>query len=253
MSNELTLWRHFDELRKRIIASIYGLAVAFLVTSIWTKQIANFLFQPYYQTIQDPSYKLAYTSITDVFIFYFKMITIVAIFVSSPWFFYQLWLFISPALRKREKRAAVPFILFTSLFFMCGMLFSFYVVLPLTFKFFFELNRDYKNVVTISSIFNFEFMMILGTGLCFETPIIIFLLNRLGILKTKMLIKYSRWAILFAFIISAVITPSGDPFTQTVIALPIVVLYFLGILFSAIFPRSKKVVENEDDENRKTT
>jgi sec-independent protein translocase protein TatC len=246
MSNELTLWRHFDELRKRIIASIYGLAVAFLVASIWTKQIANFLFKPYYQTIQDPSYKLAYTSITDVFIFYFKMITIVAIFVSAPWFFYQLWLFISPALRKREKRAAVPFILFTSLFFMCGMLFSFYVVLPLTFKFFFELNRDYKNVVTISSIFNFEFIMILGIGLCFETPIIIFLLTRLGILTKKMLLKYSRWAILFAFIISAVITPSGDPFTQTVIALPIVVLYFLGILFSAIFPHSKKVI-NEDD------
>ncbi len=253
MTDQLTLWGHFDELRKRIIASLYGLVVAFLFTSIWTKQIATFLFEPYYKTISDSSYKLAYTSITDVFIFYFKMVTIVAIFVSTPWFFYQLWLFISPALRKKERKIAIPFVLTTSLFFMCGMLFSFYVVLPLTFKFFFELNEDYKNVVTILSIFNFEFMMILGVGLCFETPIIILLLNRLGIVTTKMLLKYSRWAILFAFIVSAVITPSGDPFTQTIVALPIVILYFLGILFSSIFPHSKKVVENEDDESRKTT
>ncbi|MCX7830528.1 MAG: twin-arginine translocase subunit TatC, partial [Acidobacteria bacterium] len=160
-------------------------------------------------------------------------------FFSAPWLFWQMWLFISPALRKKEKRLVLPFVAGTSLLMMCGMLFAYFYVLPLTFRFFFEFNRDYHNIVTVSSIWNFELMMIVAVGLSFETPVIILFLNLLRIVNIKILLKNLRWAILLAFVVSAIITPSGDPFTQTVVAVPIVALYLLGIAMSAFFPPKK--------------
>lgn len=240
MSEKLTLWEHFEELRRRIFHSLIGFVVVFIFLSFFTKKIANYIFFPYYKCLPDPSYQLSYTNISEIFFLYFKMVAVVSLFFSAPWFFYQIWLFISPALRKKEKKFAIPFIVLTSFFLMSGMLFAYFVVLPATFNFFFELNKDYRNVVTASSIWNFELIMILAIGLSFETPLLIFFLSRLNLVSIKSLIKNVRWAILLAFIISAVITPSGDPVTQTLVALPIVLLYFLGILLSFIFPSSTK-------------
>jgi len=249
MVNELTLWEHFGELRKRLISYFIGFGFILLIISFFAKKIADYLFIPYYKYLPESSLKLAYTGIADVFIFYFKMASVVAFFFSSPWLFCQLWLFIAPALRKNEKKVAIPFIVATSFFLMSGMVFSYFFVLPLTFKFFFELNKDYRNVVTVSSIWNFELTMILAVGLSFETPVLIFLLNRLNVVSTKFLIKNIRWAVLIAFVISAVITPSGDPFTQAIVAVPIVILYLLGVLFSVAFPHRKRKEKDEPQKN----
>jgi sec-independent protein translocase protein TatC len=245
MNKKLTLWEHLAELRKRIFYYFLGFISVFLVCSFFAKQIAEYVFIPYYKYLPDPNYKLAYTGIADVFIFYFKMVGVVSLFLSTPWLFWQVWLFVSPALRKNEKKLAIPFIMATSLLLMGGMIFAYYLVLPLTFRFFFELNKDYRNVVTLSSIWNFEFAMIIAVGLSFETPILIFILNYLRIVNIKFLAKNIRWAILLAFVISAVITPSGDPFTQTVVALPIVLLYLLGLLLCLAIPHSKREEKDE--------
>lgn len=245
MNKELTLFEHLGELRKRIFQYFLGFILIFLGCSFFAKQIAEFIFLPYYKYLPDPSFKLAYTGIADVFIFYFKMVGVISLFLSAPWLFWQFWLFISPALRKKEKKLAIPFIAATSLLLMGGMLFAYFIVLPLTFRFFFELNKDYRNVVTLSSIWNFELAMIVAVGFSFETPILIFILNYLRIVTIKFLVKNIRWAILLAFIISAVITPSGDPFTQTVVALPIVILYLWGILLSLAIPPKKREEKDE--------
>jgi sec-independent protein translocase protein TatC len=243
MSEQLSFFSHFDELRRRIFHSLWGFGICFALCSVFTGKVANFVFLPYYKYLPKGAETLAYTNISEVFFLYMKMVAIVALFISSPWIFYQLWLFISPALRQKEKRLALPFIMGTTFFMMAGMVFSYLVVLPFTFRFFFNFNEGYRNVVTVSSIWNFELLMIIGIGLSFESPVLIFLLTRLHIVTPKTLFKFSRWAILLAFIISAVITPSGDPFTQTIVALPIVVLYFLGILLAMLFPVKKENAE----------
>lgn len=239
MVKELTLWEHFKELRERLINYFIGFGIILIIVSFFVKKIADYFFIPYYKYLPQSS-RLAYTGIADVFIFYFKLASVVAFFLSAPWLFYQLWLFISPALRKNEKKIAIPFIVATSILLMAGMAFSYFFVLPLTFRFFFELNKDYRNVVTVSSIWNFELIMILVVGLSFETPVLIFLLNRLNVVSTKYLTKNIRWAVLLAFVIAAIITPSGDPFTQTIVAVPIVILYLLGLLLTVAFPNQRE-------------
>lgn len=240
MSRELSTLEHIGELRKRILASLWGFGAAFAICSVFAKKIAVQVFLPYYEYLPRGAGELAFTGISEVFFMYMKMAAVAALFVSAPWIFFQLWLFISPALRKKERRLAVPFILGTAFFMMGGMLFSYFIVLPYTFSFFFELNEGYRNVVTVSSIWNFELLMILGIGLSFETPVLMFLLARLGLAGPKALLRNSKWAVLAAFIIAAVITPSGDPFTQTVVALPIIILYFTGILLAIMFPSGKE-------------
>lgn len=240
MARELSLLEHLGELRKRILTALWGFGAALVLCSLFVKKIANLVFLPYHKYLPEGSGALAYTNISDIFFIYFKMAAVAAIFLSSPWLFFQLWLFIRPALREKERRLAIPFVLGTALFMMAGMVFSYYMVLPLTFRFFFALNEGYRNVVTASGIWNFELMMILGVGLCFETPVLIFLLARLGLVTPERLFAFSKWAVLVSFILAAVITPSGDPFTQTAVAVPMIALYFLGVLLAIMFPAGKE-------------
>ncbi len=240
VSEELSLLGHLGELRKRILMALWGFGTVLVPCSLFVKKIAETVFLPYHEYLPEGSGALAYTGISDIFFVYMKMAAVSAVFLSSPWLFYQLWLFLKPALREKERKLAVPFVLGTAFFMMAGMAFSYFLVLPLTFRFFFSLNEGYRNVVTASGIWNFELLMIIGIGLCFETPVLIFLLARLRLVTPGKLLKGSKWAVLISFIAAAVITPSGDPFTQAVVALPMIVLYYLGFLLAIMFPAGKE-------------
>lgn len=240
---EMTFLEHFEELRKCLSRAMIGIAVAFLVSTAYLDEIMRILVAPYFRYLPKGQQSLAYTEITEVFFLYMKVAFIVSLFISAPWIFYQLWRFISPGLRSKEKRYAVPFIVATSAFFMAGVAFCYYVVLPYTFKFFFDFNKGFNNVVTVSYFWDFEMKFLLGIGLTFETPILILFLTRLGIVTPMFLLKKFKWAILISFVISAVITPSGDPVNQTIVALPIVILYLIGVGISFLF--KKKETPNE--------
>jgi len=234
---EMSFLEHFEELRKRLFYAVLGLVAALAGISFYVKPLMNFLLDPYYTYLPEDQWNLAYTQVTEIFFVYMKFALIGAVFVASPWIFYQLWAFIAPGLKKSERRWAVPFVLATSICFMAGTVFCYYVVLPVTLKFFFALNENFTNVVTLSNFWNFELKFLLGLGLVFETPVLIFLLTRLGLVTTKTLVKKAKWAILIAFALSAVITPSGDPVTQTVVAVPIILLYGVGVAVSWLFRR----------------
>jgi len=240
---EMTFLEHFEELRSRIFKGLMGLLAALAVVSVYVKPLMDFLLAPYYRYLPEEQQSLAYTQVTEIFFVYMKFALVGAVFLGAPWFFYQLWAFIAPGLKRRERLWAFPFVLFTSLFFMGGMVFSYMVVIPVTLRFFFSLNQGYTNVVTLSSFWAFEMKFLLALGLVFETPILIFLLTRLGLVSTGWLLRNTKWAVLVAFAVSAVITPSGDPVTQTIVALPIVILYLLGIAVSWIF--RKRSAEGE--------
>ncbi len=237
---EMSFLEHFQELRRRLGHALIGLVIAFGVATFYLNDIMNFLVAPYFRYLPKGQQSLAYTEITEVFFLYMKVAAVVAVFVAAPWVFYQLWLFIAPGLRAREKRLALPFIVATSAFFMTGMAFCYFYVLPYTFKFFFDFNKGFTNVVTVSYFWDFEVKFLLGMGLVFETPILILFLTRLGIVSTGFLLRKFKWAVLISFIISAVITPSGDPVNQTIVAVPIIVLYGLGIAISWLFRKREK-------------
>jgi sec-independent protein translocase protein TatC len=168
-----------------------------------------------------------------------KVAFFAGLFLASPFVLHQLWLFISPGLYKKERRYAAPFIIFASLFFISGGYFGWRWILPATCGFFLETGQNFKQVVTVDDYFSFASMIILATGLVFETPIIIFFLARLGIVTPAFLLQKSKYAIVGAFIIAAVVTPTPDMVTQTFLAVPMIVLYFIGVGVAYAF--AKKV------------
>jgi sec-independent protein translocase protein TatC len=163
------------------------------------------------------------------------------IFLMAPYIVSQVWLFIAPGLYERERRYAVPFILFSSLFFIGGGLFAYYIVLPPACKFFIEqgLDWDFRPVITARELLSFESKILLGMGFVFQMPILTFFLAKLGIVTTGFLLRNFKYAILIIFVLAAILTPTPDVVTQSLFAAPMVVLYLLSILVTAVFGRKE--------------
>ncbi len=235
---KMTFLEHLEELRKRLIVSIVALGVGFLVCWNFADRIFAWLQYPLAKFLP-PGDKLVFTRLTEPFLLYMKVAFFAGIFVASPIIIWQLWLFISPGLYKRERRYAVPFIIIASLFFIAGGYFGYRVLLPGTCKFFLETGKQFKQMIKVDEFFSFASTIILATGLVFETPILIFFLARLGIVTPAFLMQKAKYAVVLAFIISAIVTPTPDMITQTALALPMIGLYFLGIAIAYLF--GKKV------------
>ena len=150
-----------------------------------------------------------------------------------------MWLFISPGLYKRERRYAAPFIIIASLFFIAGGYFGYRVILPGACAFFLETGKQFTQMIKADEFFSFASTMILASGLIFETPILIFFLARLGVVTPAFLMQKSKYAVVLAFIIAAIVTPSPDMVNQTALALPMIALYFLGVLIAWMFGKKQ--------------
>ena len=231
---KMSFLEHLEELRKRLIVSIVALGVAFLVCWNFADRIFALLAQPLSRFLP-PGDKLVFTRLTEPFMLYMKVAFFAGIFLASPIILWQLWLFIAPGLYKRERRYAAPFIIIASLFFILGGYFGYRVLLPGTCAFFLETGRQFKQMIKADEFFSFASMIILACGAVFETPILIFFLARLGIVTPAFLLQKFKWAIVIAFIIAAIVTPTPDMVTQTALALPMIGLYALGIGIAWIF------------------
>jgi sec-independent protein translocase protein TatC len=235
----MSFLEHLDELRRRLVISTITLLVAFLVCWNFAPEIFAFLERPIHEFLK-PGEKLAYTSLTAPFMLYMKVAFLSAIFVSSPIILLQLWLFISPGLYPKERMYALPFIFFATLFFVGGGWFGYDIVFPMACKFFVEMGREFNQVITVDDYFSFASKMILAMGLVFETPILIFFLARLGIVTPQFLMKNFKYAVVAIFIIAAVITPTPDMVTQAALAVPMILLYALGIAISFLFGKKRE-------------
>src|SRR2546428_9302349 len=231
---KMTFLEHLEELRKRLIVSIIALGVAFLACWNYADRIFGLLARPLSRFLP-PGDKLVFTRLTEPFLLYMKVAFFAGIFVASPIILWQLWLFIAPGLYKRERRYAAPFIIIASLFFILGGWFGWRVLLPGTCAFFLETGQQFKQMIKADEFFSFASTIILATGLVFETPILIFFLARLGIVTPAFLMQKSKYAIVLAFIIAAIVTPTPDMVTQTALALPMIGLYFLGVAIAYMF------------------
>jgi len=227
---------HLEELRKRLLISFIAMIVGFLTCWAFAEPIFAKLQQPLTQFLP-PGDKLAYTRLTAPFFLYMKVAFFAGIFVAAPVILLQLWLFIAPGLYKKERRLAAPFIIFGSLFFILGGYFGYRFLLPATCSFFVEQGKQFKQMVTVDDYFSFASIIILATGLVFETPILIFFLARVGIVTPAFLMQKFKYAILLSFIIAAVVTPTPDIVVQTALAVPMILLYLIGVAVAYLFAK----------------
>jgi len=234
----MTLLDHLDELRRRILYSVISILVAFLGSWYFAPQIFHLLEQPFLAAVPEGE-KLAFTDLPGPFMLYIKVALLTAIFVSAPVLLAQLWFFLRPGLYRRERRLFVPFVVFTTLFFLGGGYFGYLVAFPMVVKFLLGVGEGFKQVVTISAYFSMMSKILLGMGLVFEMPMLIFFLARLGVVTAGQLLRWFRWAVLAIFVVAAVITPTPDIATQTVFAVPMILLYLLGIVVAAIFGKKR--------------
>ena len=229
--NIMSFFEHLEELRKRIFRSLLILLVAFLGCWNYHRELYLFLARPLTKFMKSGS-QLAFTSLTEPFMMYIKLSFLASLFAASPFLFYQLWRFISPVLKPREKRWALPFILFGTLFFLAGGFFGYSVVFPLACRFFLQIGGDFTPVLTVSQYLSLATKVLLGIALTFELPVLIFFLARFGLVTPKFLLRSFRYFVVIAFVVAALITPTPDMVTQSLVAVPLILLYLLGILIA---------------------
>ena len=232
----MSFFQHLDELRKRLVVSLVAVLVGFLAAWAWAPEIFDFLARPIRSALP-PGQHLAYTRLTEPFLMYFRVALLAGTLLASPVVLWQVWLFIAPALYRREKRYVLPFVGFGAAFFLSGCAFAYYQAFPLVVKFLVKIGEPFQAVITINEYLSMATRLILALGLCFEMPILVFFLTRIGIVSERWLLRKFKYAVLVIFIIAAVITPTPDMATQAVFAFPMIGLYLLGIAIAWIFRR----------------
>ncbi|HVT60786.1 MAG TPA: twin-arginine translocase subunit TatC [Thermoanaerobaculia bacterium] len=229
----MSLIEHLHELRKRILWSLAFTALMFFPCWAKVEVIFEFLQRPI-KALLPPGKKLAFMGITDPFILYFKVAGLAALFLSSPFVLYQLWRFISPGLYRRERHYVLPFVFFGTLFFLSGGAFAYKIAFPYAARYLLGVGAQFEPVLTIERYFGFEMGIILGLGLMFELPIVIFTVCEIGLVTPGFLIRHFRYAVVIIFIIAAILTPTPDIFNMCVFATPTLALYLLGVGAAAV-------------------
>jgi sec-independent protein translocase protein TatC len=232
----MSFLEHLEDLRKRLFVSALAVAVGFLLSWWKAKEIFHFLSVPVLDVLPKGT-KLAYTQLTEPFMLYVNIALLAGVFLASPVILHQLWLFVAPGLYRHEKKWAAPFVLASVVFFVGGAAFGYLVAFPMVAKFLVSTGEDFQPVIKIDDYLDILSKILLGMGLVFETPILIFFLARIGVVTETWLLSKFRYAVLIIFIIAAIITPTPDIPTQCAFALPMCALYLLGVLLAWIFKK----------------
>ena len=231
---------HLDELRNRLIYSVYALVFGCFVAFIFINRIFTFVMKPL-QEMLPPGGTLMYTQGGEAFMLYIKIGALAGLVIAIPIILWQLWLFIAPGLYSHEKKFAIPFVLFSTIFFLIGALFSHYVAFPWTWKFFISFETPYmKFMPKISEAFSLYVTMLLGFGLIFQMPTIVMFLARMGVVTAGFLFRHTKYAVLIIFIIAAVISPGTDVVSQCLMAFPMLALYGISILVAWGFGKKRE-------------
>ena len=234
----MSFLQHLEELRSRLIRALLGFGVAFVACIGFSMQLWDIIRAPAFDAmvkigIKDPELVII-EPMESFMIIWFKLPLVVSIFVASPWVLYQIWAFIAPGLYKRERRWAVPFVAVTAGLFISGGLFAYFVAFRygLAFLLGIGLSGGVRPMVTITNYFDLFVDVILGVALVFELPVVIFFLTLLRIVSPRFLLRHSRYAILAIVVLAAIVTPTPDVFNMMLFAVPMVMLYFVGLFAS---------------------
>jgi sec-independent protein translocase protein TatC len=236
---QMSFLDHLEELRQRILRSLIAVAVSFGVC-FWFKEKLYQLIERPIRSVVGP---LSFSQVTEPFNLLIKISFVGALFLSAPFIMAQIWLFISPGLYKHERRYALPFIISSSLLFVIGGMFAYFVAFPFAVQFLVGIGTadlGLHQVIMASDYFDLFLTVIVCLGIVFQIPAIIFILARIGLVSGSFLLRNTRYALLISAIVAAVITPTSDIPNMMVIMIPMMMLYLLGVGVAFLFGKKRK-------------
>ena len=237
----MSLMEHLEELRTRIFWIAGYLTVGFIICYIFRNKLIEFIQKP----LLNIGLQMTMTHPTDAINFVIKTSFVFGAIFASPFILYQIWLFISPGMYSHEKKYVVPFMTATVGLFLAGAWFGYRWVLPGAMTFLIQdIGKNFSHMITIEDYTQFFLSVILGLGICFELPILMFFLALFGIADGKFFLRQWRYAVLIIFLVSAIICPLQDPFSMCLFASPMLALYVLGVVIAfLVHPSSRKARE----------
>jgi len=225
----LSLLDLLEQFRKRIVRSCIAIAIGVLIAFTQIGRIVGFVLAPMGKGVR-PGTHLIYTAPGEAFSLYINIALIAGCAIASPYVLFQVWRLIAPALFTNQKKFAIPFVLMSSGGVVAGWLFSHFIVFPYMIEFFGTFaNANLQFMPKVETAFDLYTKMLLGMAIVFQMPTAVFFLAKMGLVSARWLWDNLKYAILIIFILAAVLTPSGDPWNQTVFAAPMIVLYVLSI------------------------
>jgi sec-independent protein translocase protein TatC len=240
----MSFFDHLVELRKRLVNSLIGIGIGMMAGLAVAKPAINYIAQPMLDALNrnhlDPH--LYYGHPIGLFSLYISIGLYLGIALAMPWVLYQVWLFVAPGLYKHERKAVASFISSSMLLFLCGVAFGYFVMLPqvLTLVVAFDSTGPIKPWIDINEYFSLILSVLLGLGVIFELPVVVFILSLFGIVTPKFMLKNFRYAMLIITVIAAIVTPTPGATTMLVFMAPMILLYFLGVLVSYLVVRNKR-------------
>lgn len=250
----MTLLDHLGELRARLVRGFVAVVIAFGGCYSFAGDLFHWLALPLLKVMPADS-KFIYTGVAEGFFVDLKVSFVAALFVASPFLFYQIWAFIAPGLYDEEKRYAIPLALCSAVFFIGGASFCYLVVFPFAFTFFLSYSTDsIVAMLSINEYLSFSLKMLIAFGLIFEMPLFAFFLARMGLITARTMRRVRKYAVLGVFVVAAILTPP-DVFSQILMALPMLLLYEVSILVAAVAGRKEKKAKDagQKDAGRKDT
>jgi sec-independent protein translocase protein TatC len=228
---------HLDELRRRILYSVYAIVATCVATFYYWDTMFVYLAS-YFNALGG---NLIYNRPMGAFLFSLKVGVLSGLLLAAPFVFAQLWLFVAPGLYAKEKRVVIPFVFFSTILFGAGAAFAHLVAFPAMWRFFasYEGLGGIQFFPSIDETFSMYVKVIIGLGLIFQMPLLVFFLSRFGIVSARFLVRHFKYAVLFIVVAAAVITPSGDVVTLIVFAAPMLVLYVISIAVAWLFGRKR--------------
>lgn len=232
---EMTFLEHLEELRWRIIYSLIGVVIGTIIAWVFIDiLVEEILLKP----AKTSGVSLQNLKPFGQIFLYFQIALIAGLIISIPNIFYQFWKFISPALRKHERRYILAIVIFSTICFLGGIAFAYFVMLPLALSFAVQFGtQTIKNEFAVDEYMSIIISVMLAAGLIFELPMLSFFLSKLGILKPSFMRKYRKHSVVIILIAAAVLTPGTDPVSQVILAVPLVLLYEISILVSKFSQR----------------
>jgi sec-independent protein translocase protein TatC len=243
----MSFLEHLEELRRRIIYSAIAVVVGFFLCWNYADRIYGLMQRPIMQALKrnGMAEKLVYLSPTEPFNLYLKIALLAGLFVASPFVLYQVWLFISPGLYRHEKRYVLPFMFSTVFLFLAGGYFGYTLVYPGALNFLIEYGKQFQPMITIGEYTDLFLTIIIGLGVIFEMPILVFFLSLMGIVSAGWMWRNLRYAILAIFVIAAIITPTTDILNMCIFAAPMIGLYLVSIAVAFLVHPARRRARRE--------
>lgn len=244
---EMTFLDHLEELRWRLVRAAIGLVVGVLICGYFSDWLINeVVLRP--SRLTHPPLQIINTVPYGQITFYMLVVLVGSLILASPWIIYQLWKFVQPGLYPKEQRYISRIVFYTSLCFLSGVAFAYFLMLPYMLQFFATFGSpSIANLVSVTEYMSFVLQLVLLSGLIFELPMVAYFLARLGIMTPAFMKKYRRHAIVVILIVAAAVTPTTDPVTMTVFSVPMFALYEISIWVAKVAVRKRAEAQARND------